>query len=342
MKRIFKSILKWFFILLSIATIFLSNFYIFYIKGQIDINNIKKETKREVNYIKPTNIENLDIPKLETIDGITNILLLGADSRGGNDSGRTDSIMILTIDIVHNKVKLTSLLRDNLVEIPGYGKSKLNHAYSFGGVELLEDTIKKNYKIDINKYALVNFQGFKSIIDKIDGVEVDIKENELEELNKYIFDNPDENSLKIEKEGVQIINGTQALSYVRIRKGVGDEYGRTERQRALLNSAMNKFKGVSFTKYPSITNSLIENIDTNLNLSDILKIANTVLKIDMDNIETSYVPYTEISIGGEYEDYGWVFRTDLDLTSNLLNKYIYYDEKVDLNNINKDELNLIK
>lgn len=321
--------------------LFFVSFFTFYIKGKADASALKEaQLKKNLNLMKSTDKEPVK-PKFETIDGITNILLLGADYRDGTDVSRTDSMLILTLDTNHNKIKLTSLLRDNLVEIPNYGKSKLNHSFAWGGIDLLTETIAKNYNLNIDKYLLVDFNGFKSVIDKLGGVEVEVKENELSELNKYIFDIEDKNNKAVEEAGVQTLNGAQALSFARIRKGVGDEYGRTERQRALLNSLMKKAKETSFTKYPNIAKSVLENIETNLSFYEIISLANTMLKIDMDNIETSYIPYTDLSISGEYKDYGWVFRTDLDLTAKLINKYIFLDEKPDLINIDKENLNYI-
>lgn len=292
------------------------------IKAEMELNNIKSKT-----------------PSYTTVDGITNILLIGADYREGEEQARSDTMMILTIDTVNDKIKLTSLLRDMLVYIPGYGKSKLNHSFAYGGEELLMDTIRVNFGIDLDKYAIIDFNSFKEIIDKLGGVEVDVKENELEELNKYIFDIPDSSATKVEKEGLQNLAGAQALSFVRIRYNSGGEERRTERQREVLSSLYNKFKDTSVTKYPSILKSVIDNVETNLGFTEMLNLAYTAFKLDSLNIETLRLPYDELSISGIYQNYGWVFRTDLEKSSEILSNFIWNDKILDINDFANEKIN---
>ncbi len=131
----------------------------------------------------------VDIPKtdgdLGIKDGIRedkniiNIALLGIDRRSPNERGRSDSMMIATIDKIHKTIKLTSLMRDTYVDIPGRDKDKLNHSYAFGGPELVIKTINENFDMNIREFAAVDFQGFIEIIDILGGVEIEIKSNEL-------------------------------------------------------------------------------------------------------------------------------------------------------------------
>ena len=116
--------------------------------------------------------------------GITNILLIGTDARKLDEKARADAIIIATIDNNNKKLKLTSIMRDTLAKIPGHGEQKINAALACGGPELLMQTIKDNFDISLNKYVMVNFKGFQSIIDKVGGIEVDIKDYEIKELNK--------------------------------------------------------------------------------------------------------------------------------------------------------------
>ena len=139
-------------------------------------------------------------------------------------------MIIATIDNNNKKVKLTSLFRDTLVDIPGHGEAKLNSAYMLGGPELLLETVKETYNISIDKYIIINFWGFEAIVDYIGGIEVEVKDYQLEELNKYIGESTGGNDCPVEEAGVQTLNGKQALSYARIRYNVGDEYERTDRQ----------------------------------------------------------------------------------------------------------------
>ncbi|HBE9444513.1 LCP family protein [Clostridioides difficile] len=279
-----------------------------------------------------------NIGDFKTVDGITNILLLGTDKRGKKDGVRTDTMLIATIDTVHNKVKLTTLYRDVLVEIPGHGKGKLNWAFNFGGIDLLKDTIEENYFLKLDDYVLLDFKSFIKVVDTLGGVDVNIEKNVLKEFNQHLNDIEGNKAEKINSPGTHKLNGTQALSYARVRYHSGGEQGRTKRQREIISSITNKMKTVSILKYPNILKSVIDNIDTSLNIKEILNLAYTVTKINYNEIEMLSVPFEDICKEGKYKKYGWVFRTDLYVTAQLLNMYIYQDKTVDLSKIDKDSL----
>lgn len=136
-------------------------------------------------YVKNKIYSNSDVIKnseYKEVPGITNVLLIGTDARTLDEQSRSDSIIIATLDNNNKKIKLTSLFRDTLVNIPGYGEQKLNTAYALGGPSLLLETISDTYDIHIDKYAVINFWGFEAIIDQIGGIEVDVKDYQLEEL----------------------------------------------------------------------------------------------------------------------------------------------------------------
>ena len=132
----------------------------------------------------------------EPVKGVTNVLLIGTDDRVMGESGvRADTIMILTINSVSKKIKLTSIMRDTLVSIPGHGEQKINHSFAYGQEQLLMDTIEENFNIPISKYVRINFEGFKEVINYLHGIEVEItNEEELNELNRVIllemYENP--------------------------------------------------------------------------------------------------------------------------------------------------------
>ena len=277
--------------------------------------------------------------KYTEVKGIKNILLLGADFREGDKNARTDSMMILTIDNVHKKVKLTSLLRDMLVNIDGHGKSKLNHAFAFGGAELTMKTIEDNFGVKIDDYVMIDFNGFTAIIDKLGGVEVNVQKGDIPDLNTYIFDIKSDNAIEITSPGVQRLNGTQALAYCRIRKNSGGEHRRTERQREVINAIIQEFKDTNVLKYPSLISTGFEYVETNMTIPTMLNLAYTLSKLDLGNVETLQVPFDDISIGGIWKNYGWVFRIDLDVTGKLLRDYLFEDIKVDTSKINKSNLN---
>ncbi len=230
------------------------------------------------------NEDNLDISKEveEKYKGtdITNILLLGIDSEDG-ETGRSDSIMILTIDNVHNKLKLSSIMRDSYVDIKGHGKDKINHAYAFGGPELSISTINSNFDLNIKDFATVNFDSLPKVVDKLGGIDLNITSGDLKYINGYIdsLNNLQKTSVShITNTGTQHVNGTQALAYARIRYDGGDQE-RTHRHRVILESLFNTIKSTSKTQYPSILNELLPLVKTSLNSGDILKLATSSVSL---------------------------------------------------------------
>ncbi|WP_101773091.1 LCP family protein [Peptostreptococcus faecalis] len=265
------------------------------------------------------NTESLDDLSHSNSDGIRNILIMGSDARKGEETSRTDSMMILTIDKVHNDIKITSLARDSFVNIPGHGKSKLTHAYAYGKENLLIKTIEQNFDIDINDFVLINFESFISIIDTIGGVTVDVKQSEINELNKFIpetyewstNDNKGKMQL-INSPGEQKLNGYQALSFARIRHN-DSAFNRDNRQRMIVMSVLKEVKNTSLLKYPSILKSASPYIKTNMKTIDMVKYGVSILSIGTDNIKQMEFPIvssTKYTTGGNYGNYGWVLRYD--------------------------------
>ncbi|EQF29706.1 cell envelope-related function transcriptional attenuator common domain protein [Clostridioides difficile CD160] len=280
--------------------------------------------------------------EFKEVDGITNILLLGTDKRGVKDGVRTDSMIIATIDTVHHKVKLTTLYRDVLVEIRGHGKGKLNWAYAFGGIDLLKETIEDNYLLKIDDYVLLDFNSFIKVIDTLGGVDVNIDKKILKEFNQHINDIQGNTANNIKSAGKHRLNGTQALSYARVRYNSGGEQGRTKRQREIISSISEKMKTISILKYPNIVQSILGNVETSLDIKQIINLAYTVHKMDYKDIDTLSVPFEPLCKEGKYKKYGWVFRTDLYVTAQLLNMYIYQDEPVDLSKVDKESLSYLE
>ena len=122
---------------------------------------------------------------LMSSSNVRNILLIGTDSRG-EDRGRSDSMILLSINSKTNKINMVSLMRDTYVQVPGYGGCKLNAAYSYGGPELLMDTIEDNFYIEIDDYVTVNFISFANIVDAVGGVEIEVNDSEADAINALL------------------------------------------------------------------------------------------------------------------------------------------------------------
>lgn len=286
--------------------------------------NIYKKTE-------PLTSEHLQAPvktKEETIgytevEGITNVLLVGVDGIDFDEKyQRSDSMIIATLDSNKEKVKLTSLYRDTLVYIPGYGEEKMNLAFSLGGPELVMETIKYNFDVNIEKYIMINFAGFEAIIDQIGGVEIDVKEYQLHELNKYIGQATGGGDCPVEKAGLQILNGKQALSYARIRKGVGDDYERTERQREVLFKVAEKLQKTDVIKYFSIANKMLDYLRTNIEIMDGLNMAYTISKFSNLETEQLSIPVQELCVDEEFNG-NMALRMDRYENALILNDFIF-------------------
>lgn len=265
--------------------------------------------------------------------GITNILLLGSDARAGEKDSRTDTMMIFTIDTVHKSLKLTSLARDSYVNVPGHGNTKLTHAYYYGGVELLTQTIEDNFGIDIHNYALVNFESFMYIIDAIGGVTVDVKDSELNELNKFIpetyywYKDKSKKMQLITSPGRQVLNGYQALSFARIRKN-DSAFERDRRQRDVVQSVFSGVKSISIWQYPKLLNVVLPYLKTNMKTTEIVSLGMSIIRMGTLNIKQFEFPITDspYSIEGKYKNAGWVIRFD-EISVKILQDFIFDDKE---------------
>ena len=210
-------------------------------------------------------------------DNVINILLIGCDARSKNARGRSDSMILLSINKNTKKVILTSFLRDTWVKIPGVGSQRLNAAYVFGGPKLLIRTMEANFHIRIDKYARVNFYSFMDTIDAVGGVDIEVTDEELEYLNDYVRhqnrllgkSNLDEGTLT--KSGKYTLNGVQALAYSRIRY-VGTDFARTQRQRNVLEEIFRKARNMGLIEMNDFLEKLLPNITTNLEKGQIFSL----------------------------------------------------------------------
>ena len=207
---------------------------------------------------------------------IKNILLIGLDEPDQpGDPQRSDSMIIFSLDDKHKNLKLSSLMRDTYVDIPEFGFDKLNHSYAYGGEQLLMKTVNQNFGMDITDYILVNFHDMLSIIDSIGGIEIDVKREEFSYVNEGVRDINEKEGLPIESGyienfGKQILNGTQATAYARIRRVGNGDYERTDRQRLVLVTIFNKVKNTSLLNMPSMVAQLSRYFKTSLSLTEMI------------------------------------------------------------------------
>lgn len=296
-----------------------------------------KHIKNKIYVKKEPSISNND-SEFKEVEGITNVLLIGVDARDLDEPCRSDSMIIATLDNNNKKVKLTSLFRDTLVDIPGHGEAKLNSAYMLGGPELLIKTVKETYNVSIDKYIIINFWGFETIVDYIGGIEVDVKDYQLEELNKYIGESTGGNDCPVEKTGIQTLNGKQALSYARIRYNVGDEYERTDRQREVIFKVIEKLQNTKPSKYLGVMNTMLEYIKTNIDPLEALNMAYTIYKFPSLDVEQLQIPLVALSETRNYKELGSVFLMDRLQNASILYNFIYENKYPNEEEFNYDSL----
>ena len=296
-----------------------------------------QHVKNKIYIEKEPSISKSDT-EFQEVKGITNVLLIGVDARDLDEPCRSDSMIIATIDNNNKKVKLTSLFRDTLVDIPGHGEAKLNAAYMLGGPELLMKTVKETYNVSIDKYIIINFWGFETIVDYIGGIEVDVKDYQLEELNKYIGESTGGNDCPVEKAGIQTLNGKQALSYARIRYNVGDEYERTDRQREVIFKVIEKLQNTKPSKYLGIMNTMLEYIKTNIDPLEALNMAYTIYKLPSLDVEQLQIPLVALSETRNYKELGSVFLMDRLQNASILYNFIYENKYPNEEEFNYDSL----
>ena len=213
---------------------------------------------------------------------VLNVMLFGEDNSKGADHGRSDTMIMLSIDNRHKKLKLTSFQRDTYVYIPNYGYNKLNASYTYGGATLAIQTIEANFGIKIDRYAVVDFNSFIDIIDTLGGIDMELTQDEIDYINYQMYKNEqtDNPTLITDAPGVVHLTGQQALWYSRNRGlsigedgntiGIdGDDWDRTSRQRKLLETVFNDMKSADLGQIISIVGAVGPLITTNLKKDEI-------------------------------------------------------------------------
>ena len=236
-------------------------------------------------------------------EGVTNILLIGNDSRENGEDGRSDAMILLSISNKTKKIYMTSLLRDMYVEIPGHKDNRLNAAYSYGGAELLMETIEKNFDIHISRYVLVNFEAFANLVDAVGGVDLELTGKEVEYVNGYLVEynillgRPEGTDYFDDLSGGMVhLNGPQALAYCRNRY-IGTDFGRTERQRKVLTEVIHKLPKGVLTNPKGLIDGLMPNLTTNLTQAECYRLSLMAPKILTYDIIQNSIP-----IEGTYKD----------------------------------------
>lgn len=234
---------------------------------------------------------------------ILNVMLFGEDNKKGNEHGRSDTMIMLSIDNRHKKLKLTSFQRDTYVYIPGYGYNKLNSAYTEGGAQLTIQAIEANFGVKVDRYAVVDFDSFKKIIDTLGGIDIELTQDEIDYINYQMYKNHQVSEYTTIKDapGIVHLDGQEALWYARNRGldknedgneiGIdGDDWDRTSRQRKLLETLFNDMKSADLGQIISIVGSIGPLVTTNLKKNEITALVSHSLTYLSYDVEQNYVP----------------------------------------------------
>lgn len=296
--------------------------------GESELANIHKQMIKE----------NSNVDTIMNSD-VYNVLLCGVDRRDKTWNGNSDSMMLVSLNNEKKRVSVISLMRDTYVAIPGHDYNKLNSAYAYGGGPLLLQTVRDNYKIDVNRYAAVDFMDMVDVIDAMGGVELTWTDQEVEVANGYMIDMC-QNVLDIPYEehilpgaGTYISDGVQAVAYSRNRFVGNSDYTRTQRQRYVISQMVERLKGMSAGEMVSFVRNVLPMITHNIpenEIWDLVSDAPELLKYDYVQDRTPYDNlYETIDVDGQ-----GMLVPDWDDTIDQMQETIYGDGSTSKNDDN--------
>lgn len=214
---------------------------------------------------------------------VVNILLVGRDADAGNGT-RSDTMLLCSFNKRDDTITLTSFLRDLYVKIPGHHKDRINAAYAFGGIELLDETLLENFGVEVDGNVEVDFSDFREIIDLMGGVTMELTAAEARVINDHVRD-------KEVTEGTHLLDGRQALAYVRNRKDADGDFSRTNRQRKLLRAMAQAYKSKKLTQMLGLMEDILPMISTDISAIELTNYALTLLPmLNSAQIKTQSIP----------------------------------------------------
>ena len=252
-------------------------------------------------------------------ESVRNILFIGSDAREGLGGQRSDSMILFSIDEANKKIKLTSFMRDSYVYIPGKGYStKLNAAFNYGGAQLLMDTIEYNFGVDIEDYVMLDYNAFIEFVNLLGGITIeDVTEKEAKYMREQV------NRPKFKAGTNENVDGRTAMWYCRIRY-VDSDFGRTQRQRKVITSIINKAAKTNLFKLIDIVKQVLPNISTSLDRNDLLELGiGAFFKYIRYDILQQQIPAEDTWWSVRLPNSGDVLKMDFDKNKKILKEFIY-------------------
>ncbi len=261
-----------------------------------DISEVTSEEVVEIDDALEQNLKALEEQSELYGEELFNLLLIGVDTRGSSYAGRSDAMILVSINREDERIVMTSFLRDIYVTIPRHGNNRLNAAYAYGGTELLTETIQANFGISVDRCAVVNFYFVMDIVDAVGGVEVDITTEEIRVMNDYIknhnklLGNPEGTDILTNADaGMKLLSGSQALAYSRVRY-IGTDFARTGRQREVILACLDKVKGLNLSELDALMMEFLPRIKTDLTEGDCAMLLLLLLDITDYEIDNFAIP----------------------------------------------------
>ena len=305
-------------ILLVISIVVITSFLVgyFYLKSKLSLATFKELDYDDLGIEKTINDGKV------IIDETIKFAIFGSDSRDEDNqyAGRSDAIIIVSMNTTKKTISLISIPRDSYVNVPGYGYTKINHAYAYGQEQLSLKTINTNFGLDIDQYITIDFSGLVNVVDFLGGVELNLSQEEVNFINARTTGN------KLSASGTMTLNGTQALIHSRNRY-VGNDFYRTSRQRDIMIALMEKISKKSPTEILNMSDVILSNVTTNMNIdkyTNMFKKLSGDIKTYSGNVKSVQIPSTEYGydqmIGGIY-----YFGFDMDIAKQDFQSVIYGD-----------------
>ncbi len=257
--------------------------------------------------------------KLDLGDGFTNIALFGVDSREGNlgAGSRSDCIIVASLNNQTKEIRMVSIYRDTLLNLSDGTYQKCNAAYSYGGPQMAINMLNMNLDLDIEDYVTVDFSAIADGIDMLGGIDIEITEEELKELNYHLVGTAmaiGRESPFVQHAGMVHLNGMQATTYARIRSTAGGDFTRTERQRLVIEKVVEKIKKTDLQTLDAMINELFSHVSTSFTLPEILMYATAYKEYTLG--ENTGFPYSDLLSTDTVSGYGSIVIPG-SLTSNV-------------------------
>lgn len=262
-------------------------------------------------------LESLNVDVFKDTDWV-HYLLIGLDNRKDTfEGGRSDALMIFSVNEKDGRIVLSSMPRDTMVYINGKGYDKITHTYAYGRAKLLVETVERNFDIDIRHYFTINFAGMEKVVDALGGIPMELTQAESDHMLRFF-------EVGGTTAGMNTLTGKQALTYCRIRK-IDSDFVRTERQYKVLLAIYEKVKAMSPVKYPSLITAMYDYFYTDCTVAECIDIAQALMSLGVDSIENVKLINEESGTGRKINGTYYFLVNDMEATMKEWREYMGVD-----------------